>query len=213
VFYQCWQEIYDRWKTDIPDITFLDKLPTEEFLTTLPGKHHLLIIDDALLAFVNDQQTILRLFTQISHHENINLVLVTQNLFDRSCSANISLNRNANYLILMRALKDRTPARIVFSKAFPDVRQSRALVRLFDEVTADKPYTYLCLSFAQNTPHHLRICTNIFGENDRPISFFVYSPAQESIKDNKNQLTEKQTNTVVDIPITWAYASDPPKVV
>jgi hypothetical protein len=159
-----------------------------------------------VLAFANDPHTVLRLFTQISHHQNINVVYVTQNLFDRSCSANISINRNANYLILMRALKDRTPARVVFSKAFPDPCQSRALVRLFDEVTAEKPYSYLCLSFAQNTPHPLRICTNIFGENGNPITFFLYSsPTPAGAPSIKGKEDERQE---AGIPVQWPYASE-----
>ncbi|CAC5412674.1 unnamed protein product [Mytilus coruscus] len=67
---------------EIDNITFHEGLPSSEQVDTWSEKreHMLLILDDLLATAVNDVE-VLNLFTLKSHHQNISLLMLTQNLY------------------------------------------------------------------------------------------------------------------------------------
>ena len=72
-------------------------VPSDDLLKSMP-KPLLLVLDDLLLT-MNDK-TLSELFTKKSHHQNIVVIFITQNLFDKSLRV---ARTNAQYIILMRA--------------------------------------------------------------------------------------------------------------
>ena len=71
--------------------------PTDEMLKRL-AKPMLLVLDDLMLT-MNDK-ALSELFTIKSHHQNISVIFVTQNLFEKSLRV---ARTNAQYILLMRA--------------------------------------------------------------------------------------------------------------
>ena len=86
-----------------PKIRYLEGVPIE--FKNPRGQACLFILDD-LLNDVYSSRQVCDLFTKGSHHRNISVILLTQNVFhqDRHCR-DISLN--AQYLVLLENVRDR----------------------------------------------------------------------------------------------------------
>jgi Poxvirus A32 protein len=119
-----------------------------------PENNNLLIIDDLIQAAVGSKQVSL-LFTRGSHHRNLSVVLISQNLYCQG-KESITINRNAQYLVLFKNPRD--------------VQQINCLgrqvgdVKLMQEAYKDatsRPYGYLFLDYKQTTPDEFRYRTNI----------------------------------------------------
>jgi hypothetical protein len=89
-------------KIIVPFLNFHEGLPTIESFDT----HNQLIILDDLMNETKDNSEILDIFTKKSHHRNISIILLTQNIFAKgSCVRTMSLN--SHYLILFNNPRDR----------------------------------------------------------------------------------------------------------
>ena len=77
-----WQPLYEDLQKSIPWIEFVygipDYLNSPHFIN--PGKQNLIIFDD-LMAEAKCDQRIADFFTKGSHHRNISIVYLTQNVF------------------------------------------------------------------------------------------------------------------------------------
>ena len=77
-----WQPLYEDLQKRIPWIEFVHGIP--DFLNRPPfinpGKWNLIIFDDLMTEAMCDQR-IADLFTKGSHHRNISIVYLTQNVF------------------------------------------------------------------------------------------------------------------------------------
>ncbi|CAC5422024.1 unnamed protein product [Mytilus coruscus] len=76
------KELFASMEKEIDNITFHEGLPSSEQVDAWSEKreHMLLILDDLLATAVNDVE-VLNLFTVKSHHQNISLLMLTQNLY------------------------------------------------------------------------------------------------------------------------------------
>ena len=84
---------------------------------------------------------VLDLFTKDSHHRNITVLYLTQDLLPPGkCSKTI--NRNAHYIVAFKNPRDQTDIRTILLQAFPD--RWRQVLRLFKRVTS-RPFGYLML--------------------------------------------------------------------
>jgi hypothetical protein len=81
------------------------------------GEPRLFILDD-LLKDVYSRQ-VCDLFTKGSHHRNISVILITQNLFHRGrYCRDISLN--ATYLVLLKNVRDKTQFAYLARQMYPE---------------------------------------------------------------------------------------------
>jgi hypothetical protein len=98
------------------------------------------------------------LFTKGSHHRNIRVILITQNLFHRGrFSTDISLN--AKHLVVFKNVRDENQFAYLARQVYPE--DSNGLYESYLEATR-KPHGYLLLYLAQDTDDRLRFRTNIF---------------------------------------------------
>ena len=98
--YSVYQPIFDQF----PNVEFVEGLPD---LNMFDGvKRTLLIIDD-LMHETND--TVAKLFTRVSHHKNVSVVYLTQNLFNNN-KHNRTISLNAHYMILFKNVRGRNPS-------------------------------------------------------------------------------------------------------
>ena len=132
--------------------------------------NNLIIIDDNMRQVTNDL-LISDLFTKLSHHLNITVVLLVQNLFPKSkFMRDISLN--STYLVLMSNPREKLQIKILSSQI--DGSDNLFILKAFLEATKNKPFSYLFLDFDQNTPEEVRVRTNIFP-NEEQIAFVKVS--------------------------------------
>jgi hypothetical protein len=108
------------------------------------------------------------LFTKISHHRNISVILITQNLFHQGkFFRDISLN--AKHIVVFENVRDREQFSHLARQVLP--HDSKGLSDAYLNAT-EEPLGYLVLDLSQDTNDRLRFRTCIFPEEEPPI-FYV----------------------------------------
>ena len=155
--FNVWQSSYEVFKLLEIDVEFFEGLyDLKNFDKT---KVNLLIIDD-LMEFCKDNKEIQNLFSVDSHHKNISVFLISQNIFIKGkCARDINLN--SSNLIIFNNPRDRIQIGIVGRQMLGNGK-SKAFMEIFNDAT-DKEggHGYLFLDFKQETRQRMRIQTNI----------------------------------------------------
>ena len=148
---------------DVP-VEFIQGFPDD--LQFDPKINNVLIIDD-LMAECKDNPNVASYFTRRSHHENISVILITQNIFMQGkCVRDISLN--CSYLILFDNPRDRQQIRVVGQQMFP--KKTKGFMEIFDDaVTGKNGFKYVLYDFKPDTEECMRIQTGIIPGEERII--------------------------------------------
>jgi len=119
-----------------------------------------------------DNKNVASYFTRRSHHENISVIFLTQNVFMQGkCVRDISLN--CNYLILFDNPRDRQQIRVVGQQMFP--KNTQGFMEIFnDAVTGKSGYKYILYDFKPDTEERMRIQTGIIPGDERIIYTLKY---------------------------------------
>lgn len=129
-------------------------LPDEEFLSKCK-KPLLLILDDMMLYVT--KQYLENLFTIKSHHDNIGVIFVVQNLFDK----NIKTARdNAQYIILMNSPSAIRQIRDIGVQLYP--HKLKGFMEAYESASRSNKFGYLLIDLHPTTDNDLRLRTNIF---------------------------------------------------
>ena len=149
-------------------VTFLEGLPEIEFFSNLnKDSAKILIIDD----FSNEKQDIAKItqmFTRVSHHCNISIFFMTQNMYEKGIR---TISLNSHYLVLFKNLRDSLQIKMISRQIFPE--NSSFLLDAYNDATA-KPYGYLIIDLTQKCHDLLRVRSNILpSDNPRNV---VYIP-------------------------------------
>ena len=140
--------------------------PTTEQIMGKP-KNLLLILDD--LAGEIDPKQLDGLYTKGSHHWNVSVICVVQNLYSPS---HIKIARtNSHYLVLMKNPQGMLQIRTLASQLFPGGR-SKYFLDAYEDAVEQQPYGYLFINMRPNTDPEYRLSTMIFP-NEIPI---IYLP-------------------------------------
>ena len=137
-------------------------LPNVEFHKGLVKNIHalsdaLLIIDD-LMDEVGDDKKLSNLFTKDSHHRNISVIFIVQNLYHKGKQMrNVSLN--TSYLCCFKNVRDKLQIACLARQMFPN--QIKYFMESYNDATL-LPYGYLFLDLEPQTNEELRVRTNIF---------------------------------------------------
>ena len=138
-----------------------DYLDNAQFMD--PSKRNLIIFDDLMTKAKCDQR-IADLFTKGSHHRNISIVYLTQNVFPqgRACRDNAL---NTQYLVLFNNPIDRQQVATLARRIYPST--CATFMRKFEDATA-RPYGYLVLDLKSSTSEQDRLQTDIFVDQQSP---------------------------------------------
>lgn len=156
-FYDVWQPGFSKLNSEVEIIR---GLPEENFLRDLePDMHKLLILDDQQLTALNSS-IIADLFTKYSHHKNLSVILILQNLFHQGkFSRDISLN--THYFVLFKNPRDVNQIRILGRQ----LGQSNHLINAYMKATRF-PYSYLLIDLSPHSSTDYLTRTHIFpGEH------------------------------------------------
>ena len=147
--YSVYQPLFDQY----PNVEFVEGLPD---LNMFDGDKRTLLIIDDLMQETNE--TVSKLFTRVSHHKNVSVVYLTQNLFNNN-KHNRTISLNSHYMVLFKNVRDATQVHCLARQMFP--KNSEAMMQGYKDATG-KPYGYLLVDLTQSMDDRYRLRTKIF---------------------------------------------------
>ena len=102
--YGIYQAAYDEIQRNIPNITFVEGVPSDLESMINPSIRNLVVIDDLMHELSNDQR-ITSLFTKGCHHRNLSVIFILQNIFHRGKELR-DMSLNCHYLVLFKSPRD-----------------------------------------------------------------------------------------------------------
>jgi hypothetical protein len=107
------------------------------------------------------------LFTKLSHHRNVSVVFITQNLFHKNKFVR-TMNLNTHYIVMFRNPRDASQVAILARQMYPD--NSQFVVEAYEDATKE-PYGYLLIDLKPDTDDRYRIRTKIFLDDPRQYAY------------------------------------------
>ncbi len=165
--YSEWQLIFDELEKTLP-IDFYQGLPrTEEIEDLTRDREHIIIVLDDLMDDVVRSTHVQDMFTKGSHHRNLTLIYLSQNLYCQGKNAR-SQSLNTHYLLLLRNPRDVTQINML-------ARQTglgSALIEAYRDSTS-KPYGYLLVNLSPHARENFQMMTDILPD-ESPIVYLPY---------------------------------------
>lgn len=159
----AYQPIFDEMLKTIPNLIFKEGLPVEEELSEISKNtnHNCIVLDD-LMVEVNSNPKLEKLWTVYSHHYNLTILYLTQNLFEKGKAAR-SISLNTSYFCLFRNFRDELQVQHFAREVFPG--KTKLFMQAYKLATC-KEYGYLLVDLESKSDRRFRLRTNIFpGEN------------------------------------------------
>ena len=147
---------------EFSQVEFHEGLPD---VSSFDGRSRVLLIIDDLMNEAD--QNVCNLFTKLSHHRNVSIVFVTQNLFHRNRHVR-TMNLNTHYVVLFKNPRDAGQVAIMARQMYP--RKSNFVVEAFRDATRE-PYGYLLIDLKPETDDRYRFRTNIFPDDERQYAY------------------------------------------
>ena len=102
------------------------------------------------------------MFTKISHHRNVRIVYLTQNVFDKNKYAR-TISLNADYLVLFKNPRDTSQFATLARQMYPNA--SKFAIEAYKDATS-APYGYLLINLKPEQDERCRLRKNVCpGEN------------------------------------------------
>lgn len=147
-----------------PALEFHHGMPTD--IEFDPKNINLLVLDDLMRAATKSDE-INDIFTKKSHHQNLSVILLLQNLFTKNKHTR-ELSINTKYLTVFKNPRDKSQIRHLSTQV--SGYNSSFVQKAFNHAT-ERPHGYLLFDFDQSTPDDHRLITGIFPPFELPIRF------------------------------------------
>ena len=156
--YNRWQPRFDRMQKK-DGIQFHRGLPDPSHLTKWfgPTRGGVLVLDDLMEEGGQDKR-VLDLFTKDSHHRNITVLYLTQDLSPLANSPRRSIAMPITHIVAFKNPRDQTGIRTILLQAFPD--RWRQVLRLFKRITS-RPFGYLMLDVHPASDDRYRLWSHL----------------------------------------------------
>ena len=140
--------------------TAFDSLPNVKFVEGIPDinqieRGSLLVLDDLMH---EADERVNKIFTKYSHHRNISVMFMTQNLFHKNAR---TITLNAHYLVLFKNPRDMAQIAHLARQMFPG--KSKYMLDAFNDATL-KPYSYLVVDLRADTDDAHRLRSGVFPD-------------------------------------------------
>lgn len=167
--YSIWQTVFNSFENvkfhqgmiDIDDVTFNDK------------ENRWIIIDD-LMDEVGGTKDMDSLFTKQSHHLNLSVFFIVQNLFHKK-TRQISLN--CHYMFLFNNPRDRSTIRTLGIQLYPN--NPKFLVDIYTQITLGHPFSHMFIDLKQSTLEQCRIRNGFAGNSKGEIILYCKSKMKQ----------------------------------
>jgi len=154
--YSIWQPSYNTMKKN--GVKFYQGIPDTKLLPKWFPKGGLLIMDDLMEEAGNDKR-VLDLFTKESHHRDITVMYLTQDMFPPGKFAK-SISRNAHYVITFKNPRDNVGLRNLLTQAFP--MRWKEVLTTYQRIT-QRPYGYMVLDFHPSSSDNVRVVSHLLN--------------------------------------------------
>jgi len=152
--YYCYGELQPAF-TNHPQVQFHEGLP-ELSDEVFDGRQPTLMIIDDLMSETN--QLVADIFSKMSHHRNISILYLTQNVFDKNRYAR-TISLNAHYLVLFKNPRDVSQFAVLARQMYPN--SWKFAIEGYEDATST-PYGYLLVDLKPDRDDRCRLRTNIF---------------------------------------------------
>ena len=154
--YGVHQSLYKKPLGGTISIEYFDGLADESKIDSM--KPNLIVIDDLMVEVESDKR-MTSLFTKGSHHKNISVIFIVQNLkFDSKTFRNVSLN--THYFLLLKNPRDQSQIAHLAREMFND--KFRYMTGAYEEATSE-PFSYLLVDLTSACPTKHRLRTRILS--------------------------------------------------
>lgn len=154
--YGEWQKSYESFP-----FTYIQGLDNVDDIIAQVDGPQILVVDDMM---GQDTNTLEQWFTKKSHHRNVSIIYIVQNLFDKK-QRTISLN--AHYLVLFKNPRDTSQLGVLARQMYPG--HAQFMIEAYTDAT-QKPRSYLLVDLKPDTPEEMRLRSHILPDEDN----FVY---------------------------------------
>lgn len=171
----CYDEMQPLY--NLQNVNYCQGIPD---LSMFDGqKPQLLIIDDLMR---ESDGRIVDIFTKGSHHRNVSVFYITQNIFHQG-KGQRDISLNSSYIIYFKNPRDKTQIRYLARQICPD--NSKFVEEAYRDATKE-PYGYIMIDLKQNTNDLCRFKTKIFPFN---VNTVVYIPKKGFKYAKQNQIS------------------------
>ena len=161
IYQECFEEMGEA------GIQFHKGIPNDEDLDKwFPKGQGILILDDLMNEGSGDKR-VLDLFTRNSHHRDITVLYLCQDMFPVGKYAK-TISRNAHYIVVFKNPRDQLGVRNVLLQAFPGTWQ--LALQVFQQATKE-PYQYLLLDLHPASKDDQRLVTHILKDEGQTVTY------------------------------------------
>ena len=144
-------------------VQFHEGIPETNHLKSWFPKGGLLVLDD-LMAEGGEDKELLDLFTKHSHHQNITVLYLCQDVFPPGKYAK-SISRNAHYIVAFKNPRDQLGMRNLLLQAFPTCWQD--MMDVYQKVT-ERPFGYMVLDLHPGSDDSKRVFSHLLTHEGYP---------------------------------------------
>ena len=164
-FYSEFQNTFGEIQALVPQIKFVQGLPDDILDTINPETRNLFIVDDMM---GEKDVVIAKLFTKKSHHGNLSVIYIVQNLFHHS-KEHRTISLNASYLCLTKNVRDASQIVHLAKQLYPN---NTKFFQQAYQLATKEPYSYLFVDLTPTCPDEIRVRSGIFPTD----THYVYQP-------------------------------------
>ena len=195
--YAHWQPKYDVLKKHIDSVVWHEGMPSKLFLDNISNA--IVVLDDLMAESVNNS-TLMGIFTERSHHQKISVILLMQNLYQQG-KGSVSIQRNAQFLVLFKNPRDRSQIKVLAMQMFPE--KWRKFLEKFEHET-NKPRGKVILDFSSDTSDENRIVKSCdlkdFFQKAQKQQAIVSNPYYAKAIEEKSRINEILNNPTLSNP-------------
>ena len=169
----------------MPHIEFVKGIPKalEQDSYFNVNTRNLIVFDDQMIDASKDKR-IVNLFTRGSHHRNLSVIYIVQNLFHQGKGSR-SISLNSHYLVLFKNPRDKLQILTLANQMYPG--QTDFFLNQYEEAVK-RPFGYLLIDLKTTTQDNCRLRTNVLpSEEGFNQAIFQENIPQELLKYLKQQ--------------------------
>ena len=155
--YSIWTKLFDDMEQNL-DIEFVQGMPHPDRVKGIfDGNHHLICLDDLQHEVANSKEAE-KLFTQLSHHNNLTVIYLNQNLYYQGKCAR-TLNLNTAYTVLLKNPRNTQQVALLGRQ----LGMGKSMQEAYKDATG-KAFGYLVIDLSPKSDETSRLRTNVFPE-------------------------------------------------
>ena len=158
-FYSEYQDTFAEIKSLVPNIEFIESVPDVIFDSINPKTRNIYIFDDMM---GERDSVIAKLFTKKSHHGNLSVIYIVQNLFHQS-KDHRTISLNTSYTVLTKNVRDASQVIHLAKQIYPN--NVKYFQQAYQMATAE-PFSYLFIDLTPTCPDETSLRSGIFP-NDK----------------------------------------------